>query len=355
MTTTLPAHAQKTANPGTVGLPTDAVVAVTLNCNARCTMCDIWKNRMEGELQPEEFAALPASLRTINITGGEPFLRDDLPDILRVIRRTCQRARLVISTNGFLPRRAARLAPLLREMPDLAVRISIDGIGDIHDRIRGTQGAFQRCLEFLNQLRELGVRDLGFNLTLMEHNWSQLTAVYKLSRSLGVELGVTVVTDSPLYFGVDKQPLRPDQAGIAPLQEIAHSEYRRWRPGSWVRGWYEKGLVEYLLRGHRPLPCDAGRGFFYLDALGNVFGCHVRGGRLGNLREHSFEQIWHSGEAAAARTQLSGCQQCWMVCTAKSAVRTHWWSVLGEVVSDKARAHLQRPEALPGSIRPQWL
>jgi molybdenum cofactor biosynthesis enzyme MoaA len=65
--------------------PTAAVVAATLNCNARCTMCDIWRNRVRDELRPEEHAALPASLRDVNLSGGEPFLRDDLAAIVAAI------------------------------------------------------------------------------------------------------------------------------------------------------------------------------------------------------------------------------------------------------------------------------
>ena len=55
--------------------PATAIIAVTLNCNARCTMCDIWKNQMKDELRPEEFAKVPSGLRDINLSGGEPFLR----------------------------------------------------------------------------------------------------------------------------------------------------------------------------------------------------------------------------------------------------------------------------------------
>ena len=69
--------------------PTDAIIAVTMNCNSRCVMCDIWKNEIEGEMAPGEYAKIPVSLKGINITGGEPFLREDLPEILSVMQSRC--------------------------------------------------------------------------------------------------------------------------------------------------------------------------------------------------------------------------------------------------------------------------
>ena len=71
---------------------TDAVLAVTYRCNARCKSCDVWKLPQggEGELSPEEFELLPDTLRNINVSGGEPFMRPDLAEVVAaetVVRR----------------------------------------------------------------------------------------------------------------------------------------------------------------------------------------------------------------------------------------------------------------------------
>ena len=81
--------------------PIDCVLALTYRCNSRCTMCDIWKMENSPELPVLEFAKLPSSLRDINLSGGEPFLRQDLAEIVAVVAKACPQARFVISSNGF--------------------------------------------------------------------------------------------------------------------------------------------------------------------------------------------------------------------------------------------------------------
>ena len=94
-----------------MNLPIDAVIAVTYRCDSRCNMCNIWKLEPGPELAPEEYRRLPRTLRDVNITGGEPFLRDDIVDLVRVIDEHCNHPRIVISTNGFQRRRIVHAAP----------------------------------------------------------------------------------------------------------------------------------------------------------------------------------------------------------------------------------------------------
>ncbi|HWN80465.1 MAG TPA: radical SAM protein, partial [Candidatus Udaeobacter sp.] len=121
--------------------PRSAVIAVTLGCNSKCKTCDIWMIKPENELKPSDYRRLPRSLTHINVSGGEPFLRDDLPEIVRVMREVTVNPRIVISTNAILPERTERI---MREIPDAAVRISIDGIGEAHDTTRGVPGNYDR-------------------------------------------------------------------------------------------------------------------------------------------------------------------------------------------------------------------
>src|SRR3989338_8860698 len=111
--------------------PKDAVIAITYICNSRCIMCNIWQIKDLPQLAVEEYLKLPASLRDINISGCEPFLRPDMVQAIRNIVKACPKARLIISTNGFSTDLiVSRMKEILKIKPDVGVSVSIDGVGD---------------------------------------------------------------------------------------------------------------------------------------------------------------------------------------------------------------------------------
>ncbi|MBR5671113.1 MAG: radical SAM protein, partial [Bacteroidales bacterium] len=111
----------------------NGTVIVTYRCNARCTMCNRYKepSRPEDEISVETIRKLPRMYFT-NITGGEPFIREDLKDIVRELAKLSDR--IVISTNGFF---TDRIIDLCKEFPDVGIRISIEGLEQTNNEIRG--------------------------------------------------------------------------------------------------------------------------------------------------------------------------------------------------------------------------
>jgi radical SAM protein with 4Fe4S-binding SPASM domain len=322
--------------------PISAVVAVTARCNARCVMCDMWKQGDGQEMPAEEYRRLPSSLRDINVSGGEPFLRHDLVEVAAAMHEACPQARIVISSNGLGVDVIRRTAPGLVELNiPLAVRISIDGLEETHDRLRGVPQGFSRATQALEILREAGIRDLGIGMTLVEDNLAEVGCVYRLANGWGVEFSLTLATGSPIYFGQDKSRLRPRDSHelYNHLGALVASEYRRWQPKRWLRAWFDKGLLQYAVKGRRALPCDAGQGFFYLDPHGEVYCCHLLSHRLGNLRASDWESIWVSATAQEVRREIAECQGCWMVCTARTQMRKNMVRVGRDILCDKFRAH----------------
>ena len=104
--------------------PTDISIITTYRCPMQCKMCNIWKNPTDPrlEIQPEELEILP-HVKFINITGGEPFIREDLDKIVEVAFRKAPR--VVISTSGWFEERVLELA---RKFPKIGIRISIEGL-----------------------------------------------------------------------------------------------------------------------------------------------------------------------------------------------------------------------------------
>ena len=118
----------------------NGTVIVTYRCNARCTMCNRYKapSKAEEEITIETVRKLPPMYFT-NITGGEPFIRTDLEDIVRELDKKSDR--IVISTNGFF---SDRIIKLCKKFPHIGIRISIEGLEDTNNEIRGLENGYER-------------------------------------------------------------------------------------------------------------------------------------------------------------------------------------------------------------------
>lgn len=319
--------------------PKTAVIAVTLNCNAKCVMCNIWKNKITNELKPEEYLKLPSSLKEINITGGEPFLRNDLEQVVRCIKQACKNARLVISSNGYLYEKIERkMKEILKVDPKTALRISIDGMEETHNKIRGFKDGFQRALETLSRAKDIGIKDLGISMTISSMNVGQIYNVFQLSRQLSVQMTMTVASDSDIYFGnIDDNIKTFDfQEFEKQLNMITKERIDDVKPKEWARAWFEGLLVDFVRDKKRPFGCDAGRGFFYMDSIGRVYGCHIIENYIGNMGDYeTFKELWNNEARKDVFEKAKKCKKCWMVCTSKSEIRKKKLKVGLEILKKK--------------------
>jgi MoaA/NifB/PqqE/SkfB family radical SAM enzyme len=330
---------------GPVPEPDSAILAVTLNCNARCVMCDIWKNDMHGEASPEVYKRLPRSLRDVNVSGGEPFLRKDLAQIAANVKEACPDARLVISTNGFQPERTERILGDIVDLdPNVAVRVSIDGYGDMHEQVRRIPGGYDKCVRTLDVCRRVGVKDLGIGMTVLEENVGDVEKMYEVARERGIEFTLSLPASSSIYFGEGKGEMRPKTRERLKegMNEVIRSEALRWNPKSVFRSWFYGTQMRYFDTGRRELTCDAASGFFYMDSFAGVYLCHILDVKIGNLAEQTFDEIWGSEAAWRARETARGCHQCWMMCTSKPQLYKNRFRIAAEAFRVKASAHLGR-------------
>ena len=173
----------------------NGTVIVTYRCNARCSMCNRYKapSKPEEEISIETIKKLPKMYFT-NITGGEPFIRTDLKDIVRELYKKSDR--IVISTNGFF---TDRIVDLCKEFPQIGIRISIEGLEQTNNEIRGLQNGYQRGYGTLKKLREMGMKDVGFGMTVQDKNAPDLVPLYKISDEMGMEFATASLHNS-FYF-----------------------------------------------------------------------------------------------------------------------------------------------------------
>ena len=313
--------------------PTSAFVAVTLLCNSRCIHCDIWKNRGMDFLPVSVYKKLPASLEMVDITGGEPFLRNDLPEIVGIIRKACPKARILITTNGFLPEKIKKYTPrIVKNDPAIAFRLSLDGWGKTHEKVRGIPKAFEKVMESVAILKNCGVKDIGLTFTLMGLNQKELRTVYTYCRKEKLSFSLNVVHDSPIYYGNGKMHLQPKPASVKKdFEYLFTQQMKSANPKDWGKAWFNRYSYEYMVTHKRPMPCGAGENFFYMDPFANIFMCQIKNWPIGNLQKQSFEQVWYSKPKRQFLTSAHTCNDCWIICTAKDAIKKNKIRILGDV------------------------
>jgi MoaA/NifB/PqqE/SkfB family radical SAM enzyme len=333
-------------NSNTAPEPFDAVIAVTYRCNARCQMCNIWQVKDHDDCKPDDYRIIPDSLRHINVSGGEPFLRADLPDIVRVVSERNPKAHILVSSNGFQPSRTIEsVRRMLQYHQNLGIGISIDGIGAMHDKVRGIPGAFEKSTETVRRLRdEVGLKDIRIAFTLQDDNVGHLLDVYELSKKLGTQFTWVVAQTSSHYFQNTDNSSGHWSGGThvqGSVLELISRQLRSGKPKDWARAFFSHGNLLRAKNEPRPIRCKAASSFFFIGPRGDVHACNARNLPLGNIRTQSWNEIWTGKHADDVRDTVSRCtDNCWMVCTARSSMIEAIPEVVSWITYNKLRAHL---------------
>jgi len=313
-------------------------------------MCDFWKETRKPTVTLDDYRKLPATLRDINVSGGEPFLHPQIVDIVRVLHETCPKARITISTNAFLTDLTVkRVTDILKFYPAIGIRISIDGVGDMHERVRRIPQALEKDLATLRALKTIGVRDLGLAYTMSEENADHLTKVYDLARAEGVDFTSAVAQSSDFYFGGKQIERRAEAQAIArEFDAVIRQQLWSWHPKQWVRAYFTNGLKRLALENVQVLPTRAGTDFFFLDPFGVVYPSVVHPSEMGNLHDAAtFAELWKSDAAVQARDVVRRWKRpYWMVCTARTAIRRNAPRVIAWIIRQRI-ATLGRGSAPP--------
>jgi MoaA/NifB/PqqE/SkfB family radical SAM enzyme len=323
--------------------PADAIIAVTHRCNARCVMCNVWKSTEQDLLLPEHLGKLPPGLATINLSGGEPFLRDDLPEFVRQARARCPKARITISTNAYCTGRIVEMMDRIRRIdPGVRLSVSLDAVGDAHDAIRGGEGFFAGVLSLIEQLVGRGFRGLRLSMTISGENLDEFLSVAQLAERLGLEVGVVAAHGARTHLGIDRPPEGPVPDSLArDFGQVLSRWLRSWTIKQWFRAHFAHHTYRYLTKQRWRFRCHAGEDFFFLQADGTVYSCSVQGRPMGNLLRQDWQDIWQGPASDDARRFVGLCREsCWMICTARSVYRVHRLKVIAWVLWHKLLAHL---------------
>ena len=324
----------------------EACLIVTYRCNAKCYMCHTWQHpsKKDEEFSPDLVAKIPGGLKFINITGGEPFLREELDEIIKIALTKTKR--LVISTNGYFTKKIVKLAEKYGNK--IGIRISIEGLPAANDELRGIKNGFDHALRTLVTLHGMGIKDIGFGITVSDRNAKDLIDLFRLANAMKLEFATTI-THNSFYFHKHDNRFEDVEMIAAEFEKIAAEFLKSNRPKNWFRAYFNMGLANKLRGGKRPLPCEVGTDMFFLDPYGNVLPCNGSDEPMimGNLHKESFESIWHSRRADEIRDQVRKCtKQCWMVGSASPAMKKRIWVPAKWVVKNKLKLIKNRGQNL---------
>ncbi len=286
----------------------NGTVIVTYRCNARCSMCNRYKapSKPEEEISIETIKKLPPKMYFTNITGGEPFIRTDLKDIVRELYKKSDR--IVISTNGFF---TDRIIDLAKEFPQIGIRISIEGLEKTNNEIRGLNNGFNRGYTTLKKLCEMGLKDVGFGMTVQDKNAPDLVPLYELSNKMGMEFATAslhnsfyfveaknIIHDRPMvaknfenlvneplyelsnkmgmefataslhnsFYFVEAKNIIHDRPMVAKnFENLVNELLKSNSPKKWFRAYFNHGLINYIYGQKRLLPCDMSFDTFFID------------------------------------------------------------------------------------------
>ena len=301
----------------------NGTVIVTYRCNAKCTMCNRYKvpSNPEEEISIETIKKLPDMYFT-NITGGEPFIRDDLKEIVRELYKKSER--IVISTNGFY---TEKIVDLCKEFPQIGIRISIEGLEQTNNEIRGLEDGFNRGYTTLKTLVDMGMKDVGFGMTVQDKNASDLVPLYDISNELNMEFATASLHNS--FYFVESNNIIHDRLMVAQnFESLINRLLKSNSPKKWFRAYFNHGLINYIFSQKRLLPCDMSFDTFFIDPYGDVMPCNGTKEKevMGNLNSQNWDELWNGEQAEAVRKKVRCCDRnCWMIGSVSPAMHKYIW------------------------------
>jgi radical SAM protein with 4Fe4S-binding SPASM domain len=257
-------------------------------------------------------------------------LRKDARELMLAIADTARALTVLhFPTNGWFRRRIVETcAALVARRPELQliVTVSIDGPPPIHDRIRGREGAFERAIETFAELRAMAGVDVYLGTTLTPESEAHVEALGELLRRRFPDFSASewhwnrLQISEHFFNNAELAGAEPQRPGLAK----EHLE-RRGAPRSFVDAMELAFLInlEFYQRGEASgIGCQSLRSTAFVSPEGELYPCHVWDRPLGNLREHSFAELWHSRRVLDARAEVErlDCGGCFTPCEAYPAL-----------------------------------
>jgi len=312
--------------------PVEITFFVTNRCNFRCKHCLNWQkieDRKGRELSISEIRQISKTMKPflrLLISGGEPFLREDLSEICKVFYENCKIKHITIPTNGFLTSRIVEVTEqILRDCNNALVNVSLslDGLYEKRDQICGVKGSFKKFEETYHELTILKDKypnlGVGVITTHTHDNQENLKEIFEYALNvLKVDnFGYSLVRGSlkyPIETKVDIN-LYEEMAELinnSVKEKKSKLNFPFFKMFLAKRALLYKTVIKTYKEKKWQIPCYAGRLRAVFDEIGNVYPCETlmldkkEQFSFGNFRDHNydFNRIWFSKKASEIRKKI---------------------------------------------------
>ena len=313
--------------------PTVLIYNCTWVCDARCTMCSNWKfgdrksDMTLDQLEPAMSNPFWGAVENLNISGGEPTTRNDLPEMVELFHRHLPRLRKIgINTTGLTPHRAI---PMLGRIVEfcaskgilISIRVSLDGIGDIHNQVRDVKRGFEKACTTIDAMQALADRhdsfQFGIAATIFGTNMEDAENILAWARTknLDVVFNMLRFTDAMLH----NKDLE-DTIGFKEREEAFMRKFflERVQEESILSGQAFMYLhyADMIANGyHRTMPCPFQSQGLLLNPNGDLHYCE-NSQRIGNVLDDQAGALYFRAENLAHREHLKShvCPTCLSPC-----------------------------------------
>lgn len=295
---------------------------LTYKCNSRCVHCDIWGLESRPEITLSSVRRIlndPLVKRSyrhyypdfdISLGGGEPFLADNLQEIVCAIEKCLPGSFKSITTNGLCTKRIIEFVKTNSNL-NYKINISIDGLGRVHDNIRGLKGAFDVVLQTILKVKRVNPgQKIEIKLTLLPDNYGQIRKVYELSRKLGCDFSFKPAENMKNYTNqLENKDFHMTRDKLCAIRNQAfYISDRMLKDGNHKKAKFFRDIPFYLFGTQKKGKCSVLNSHITILPGGSVYTC-LFFLALGNLNESVLSDIWRS-----RRKKMPPCPSCMLMC-----------------------------------------
>lgn len=323
------------SRPWPLELPVVVQFPVNDICDSKCQMCNIWQQKRDHEMPVNEARRLFSNplfrnVVALGLNGGEPTLRRDLAELGGMLLETLPRLRtLSLITNGLHAERAMeRIGELARTVHShgchLDVMVSLDGVGEVHDFVRGVAGNFDNAVRVLDFARSLPGVSVRVGCTVIAENAYHLHALLDFCRARGVYVKYRLgVPNRRLYNLPAPSHRQIGKRAWLDTQPFAMDDAQRWHFAQFLLGLnrdYETSLAQVqfyrslagqLVAGApRRAGCDWQHRGVTVSSRGEILYCAVQSDVLGDGLAEDPQALYFGNEAHLKRIVEEKCAGC---------------------------------------------